>query len=236
MAKFIQHEPCPICSSKDNLARYSDNGAYCFGCGYYEIGQKGQVRPGVVAQHTFTPKYYKGPLGVLSPGMFDYLQHVYGIWPSSLLGAREVPQEMAVVFPVESPLQRVRGELLRRFTPMPGQSKTLTFKHQPGPMLAWYREIDRTHLVVVEDTLSAIRCWQLGYTACALLGATISPDKWQEIYGVSKGCTGNILLALDRDKFSEAVGYAKKYPLQPVLLDADLKDCTDDEILEKLDA
>lgn len=34
----IQHEPCPECGSKDNLARYSDGHGYCFGCGYYERG------------------------------------------------------------------------------------------------------------------------------------------------------------------------------------------------------
>ena len=33
---FIAHEPCPECGSKDNLARYSDGHAHCFGCGYYE--------------------------------------------------------------------------------------------------------------------------------------------------------------------------------------------------------
>jgi twinkle protein len=32
MADFVQHEPCPKCGSKDNLARYSDGSAYCFGC------------------------------------------------------------------------------------------------------------------------------------------------------------------------------------------------------------
>lgn len=33
---FVRHEPCPECGSKDNLARYSDGHATCFGCGYYE--------------------------------------------------------------------------------------------------------------------------------------------------------------------------------------------------------
>ena len=39
-SKFIQHEPCPKCGSKDNLARYSDGHAHCFTaeCGYYEKG------------------------------------------------------------------------------------------------------------------------------------------------------------------------------------------------------
>src|ERR1700722_5035241 len=37
MSKFTGHEPCPNCKSKDNLARYDDGHAYCFGCGYVEV-------------------------------------------------------------------------------------------------------------------------------------------------------------------------------------------------------
>lgn len=33
---FIAKEPCPSCGSRDNLGRYSDGHAYCFGCEYYE--------------------------------------------------------------------------------------------------------------------------------------------------------------------------------------------------------
>jgi twinkle protein len=36
---FIRKEPCPECGSKDNLARYSDGHAHCFGCGHYEHGE-----------------------------------------------------------------------------------------------------------------------------------------------------------------------------------------------------
>lgn len=34
----IAKESCPKCGSRDNLGRYSDGHAYCFGCGYYEHG------------------------------------------------------------------------------------------------------------------------------------------------------------------------------------------------------
>jgi len=36
----VGHEPCPKCGSSDNLARYNDGHAYCFGigCEYYEQG------------------------------------------------------------------------------------------------------------------------------------------------------------------------------------------------------
>jgi len=33
---FVQHEACPECGSKDNLARYSTGQGYCFGCSYWE--------------------------------------------------------------------------------------------------------------------------------------------------------------------------------------------------------
>lgn len=33
---FVRHEPCPNCNSKDNLSRWSDGHAYCFGCKHYE--------------------------------------------------------------------------------------------------------------------------------------------------------------------------------------------------------
>jgi twinkle protein len=36
---FVQHESCPECGSKDNLARYSDGNGYCFGCNHFERGE-----------------------------------------------------------------------------------------------------------------------------------------------------------------------------------------------------
>ena len=35
-SEFVKHEACPECGSKDNLARYTDGHAYCFGCSYFE--------------------------------------------------------------------------------------------------------------------------------------------------------------------------------------------------------
>lgn len=40
MAKFLKHESCPSCGSRDNLARYSDGSAWCFGCHYRERGDR----------------------------------------------------------------------------------------------------------------------------------------------------------------------------------------------------
>jgi hypothetical protein len=32
MARFLHHEPCPRCGSRDNRAVYDDGGSFCFGC------------------------------------------------------------------------------------------------------------------------------------------------------------------------------------------------------------
>ena len=43
-SEFVQHEPCPSCGSRDNLARYDDGHGYCFGCQYREsVGNKENV-------------------------------------------------------------------------------------------------------------------------------------------------------------------------------------------------
>ena len=39
-SNFSHHESCPRCKSKDNLGRYTDGHAWCFGCGYYERAER----------------------------------------------------------------------------------------------------------------------------------------------------------------------------------------------------
>lgn len=54
MADFVRHEECPACNSKDNLARYSDDSAYCFGCEHHEKGD-GEVSTVTKPKGNFTP-------------------------------------------------------------------------------------------------------------------------------------------------------------------------------------
>ena len=44
-SKFIRHESCPSCGSKNNLARYDDGHATCFGmsCNHYEPPSDGSI-------------------------------------------------------------------------------------------------------------------------------------------------------------------------------------------------
>jgi twinkle protein len=41
-AKFLGHEPCEVCGSKDNKGRYDDGTAYCFGCRSFFSATEGE--------------------------------------------------------------------------------------------------------------------------------------------------------------------------------------------------
>ena len=55
---FVAHEPCPSCGSRDNLSRYSDGHAYCFGCEYYEPSDESKAQETASKPKAdFTPIY-----------------------------------------------------------------------------------------------------------------------------------------------------------------------------------
>jgi hypothetical protein len=142
--------------------------------------------------------------------------------------------------PVRSPTGGERGGVLRSLV----HKESKNFKTTDEPFQAWYiptvrsrfpghREAQRD-LVIVEDQLSAMRLWQLGIASVALLGTNLSRRKYREIMEVSGGGRPPIL-ALDKDAFKGAVGYARKFgKITLALLERDIKDISDDEILERV--
>lgn len=44
-SQFLWRESCPECGSRDNVARYDDGHAYCFGCDFYEPPTDGDYEP-----------------------------------------------------------------------------------------------------------------------------------------------------------------------------------------------
>ena len=55
-SEFLQHENCPSCGSSDNLARYTDGHAYCFGCQYRERGDGMSAAIPITKQGSFRPE------------------------------------------------------------------------------------------------------------------------------------------------------------------------------------
>lgn len=54
-SRFLRHEPCPSCGSRDNLARYDDGHGYCFGCGRYESCAERDAAPVQQTSNGFSP-------------------------------------------------------------------------------------------------------------------------------------------------------------------------------------
>lgn len=55
MARFIRHEGCPRCGSKDNLGVYDDGSKWCFGCHYYEGRDAAKFVPKLLDQPGHSP-------------------------------------------------------------------------------------------------------------------------------------------------------------------------------------
>jgi len=83
---YVGHEPCPKCGSRDNLARYSDGSAWCFGCHHWEPPTiSGFVTHGnnkLAEEHTsidrLLPRIYAEAQTTLPPCTEDWLSR-YGI-------------------------------------------------------------------------------------------------------------------------------------------------------------
>lgn len=111
--------------------------------------------------------------------------------------------------------------------------KTISYLTTDQPKLAWYEAGTMPPIVLVEDQLSAMRCAQLGYGAAALMGTSLNQEKMDEVARVAGDRP--VLLALDKDAFGKATGYARRWPrLRVVLLDHDIKDSDDADVSARL--
>jgi len=145
---------------------------------------------------------------------------------------RQHVADSALYFPVLGPRREERGYVLRKFWPG-AQPKAENIKQLPEqPFQGWLRQTSTARIVVVEDMLSAMRAWGLGFTAVALCGTNLSEEKLDEIKRTPRPQHTPILLALDIDALGKSLHLARRdhVPLQPVRLWRDIKDCSDEEI------
>lgn len=183
----------------------------------------------------FEPRPALFDMHIPSADALAFMQRRYRLEADTLLrfGVKEVFGLRALYLPVYGPvLAQERGGVLRRFDGW-GQ-KADSYKTADEPWQAWYGPRN-AGTVLVEDQLSAMRAWQLGWNAVALLGAEVSIDRAVEL---TKHASPPIVLALDADAFSEACHIAKRHSWidRVVLLRDDIKDASDAEIVRRLNA
>lgn len=233
---------CPVCSGgrtgELSASVYNDGPTAAIkchraGCGYYSTVMLDPTyrRPEAFMPPKFHPKVCKHELYSIlegdSPGI--YLRHRYGVERDTLtrFGVKHVHGKKAVYMPVYDMVGFERGGTIRYFDG--SEPKAVAYKHTDKPWQAWYvHDHHSAPLVIVEDQLSAMRAWQIGYNAVALLGTNLNTRCMDEIAEWARG--RKILLALDNDAFRKAINYAKRYQhygVKPVLLARDLKDDTD---------
>lgn len=183
MANFVQHEPCPRCGSKDNLARYDDGSAWCFGCSYYERGSLKDAKPKSPVKTSFTE------VATLPPA-----------WERKLLLGGYTASERAL-FTYSPDMDRLvfrLGEFAEARS-LTKQPKVLSFGTKPFHVFG-----EGVPIVVVEDVFSAIKVGRVT-SAVPLFGAVISKP-WAML--LSK-ITKDVIIWLDEDKYNEAVKQGK---------------------------
>lgn len=87
---------------------------------------------------------------------------------------------------------------------------------------------------MVEDQFSAMRLWQEGVSAVALLGTHINHERAVELSSVTR----NVVIALDKDATNKAIAHAAQFryalDAKVVALTKDVKDLDEKELKELL--
>lgn len=173
----------------------------------------------------------------LSDATVAALEARYRVAPATLhrFGLRQMPGARGVYCPVLSPMNRSRG-LVRRWLDgtLPKVKGFPGHDHPAGAAWqAWFHADSGCRLLVcVEDVFSAMRLWQEGVTAVALLGVSLTPLKLAEL----RRHADTIVVALDADAFTLAIAAALRYHVEVRRVEPDIKDMTEEQLLTWINA
>lgn len=214
--RYVGHEPCPKCGSKDNLARYESGSGYCFGCGEYFHrlgGHRMVVQPGNGAKskdvHQTGLRPPPDDCNTEFPSKVVEWISKYDLTPADLIKHNVV-------------WSKSREQLIYRFF---GEGKDLvlwqarnfregvTHKDRfftggtPNEVVAAYHSSQsRSTGVIVEDCISAIKVCQAGGDGIPCFGSTLSDKKLTRLAGLYD----RLYIWLDFDKFKESTKMARK--------------------------
>lgn len=242
MARFTGHESCPKCGSRDNVARYDDGSAWCFGCHYYEPPDGQRFIPKSTDlpasdEHTGLSRIYNAMVRDCSTEIparvVDYCGR-FGIGVPELLkaGGRWYPRTESLVFfyyDKEGTICCIQG---RSFSTNRQTSKY----HNWGTP---YQVIDingtrGTSIVITEDKLSAIKVARVA-DAFPALGTSFQVHKLVEL---KRRGYQRVVVWLDHDKWRESREIVEKaqwigLSASSVLTEDDPK-CYDEKTIEKM--
>ena len=211
MARYLRHEGCKKCGSRDNFARYDDGSGFCFGCHYYE-GRNAEK---------FTPSSER----LWGTGDDDDADGGALSRAISQVGSLEVGQGLSTVLrrscldipELLSAGAKSKGHDTLCFiyhtvegVPCCVQSRNYSSDRKTGPKYfnvgsteyafpLYHRHPDSHTVVITEDTLSALKVARVENSFSAL-GTNIQKNKLISLQ--RKGFT-KVLVWLDKDKWRE---------------------------------
>ena len=237
---FIGHEPCPKCSSKDNLGRWSDGSAWCFGCRYYEppkilcsIPQSiEKVKTYINNKLIMPPEDVTKLIGARG---WMWLKK-YGIMEKEVEDCLWSDSKQWLIFPIYS---NHGNKILiawqaRNFHPIRYKPKYITY----GPVGDILHIIGQpsNKIILVEDILSAIKVGRSLCQAMPLFGSNISLRLLTRLQERFK----YLGIWLDMDKAKESLksklraSQLKFEKVFSIITEKDPKDYTNEEIKTKL--
>lgn len=224
---FLKHEPCPNCGSRDNLARYSDGGAYCFGCHYHERSTQVANRSEEVVKRTTKP--LPEDIGYeFSKECVEWLRSFHVDIPTAIRNG-------LVWSPSREQLIYKLGEVwqARNFNKEAKEKRKNFTSGNVNDCLFIYGNGGRT-LCLSEDPLSALRIGSQ-IDCMPLLGSHLATSRLNAVARLYS----RLIVWLDSDKWNEAKAIANRAKLlgmetRAVFTVLDPKCYTDMEIKEIL--
>lgn len=174
-------------------------------------------------------KEFRHETRALAPVEYAWLQTRYGLKNETLdeAGVTYAPKTFRYVFPIRGPYGEPRGVVARRFHKVKDKKKAIAYPSTEDAPFAHWAVADSNHtVIIVEDFLSALRVYQQGYTALALLGTHLPEATLSDLIKYSPY---EVVVALDPDATDKAFELRRKLKLyfpkvRVAILDKDVKD------------
>lgn len=147
-AKWVGHEPCPACGSRDNLGRYSDGHGFCFGCGRYESAPGSAGRPAELSKDMVFGEVRALPRRGISEATCQHFGYKVGVY-------KRVPVQIANYFSADRELVAQKLRFADKTFTITGNAKEMLLYGQ------WLWRDKGKMVVVTEGEIDALSVSQV---------------------------------------------------------------------------